>query len=320
MEKTQDNQRKITRRSFFSKAFLWGAIAVSTQHLFGCSTRESKPVRAIFDGKTLKGWKAIPRLYIPRDPKFATIPTEELKEALFKFYEDRNDVERIKHVGQWQVIDGAISGKHDPEDSLFGAYLITEEKFGDFELDLDTNPDWPIDTGIMVRAHEVGSVGFQILVDYRPFGTVGGIYGNSIGNFRTTGFAFNGEKLPGYRVTNMQPSEPDGNFTSVEPTHTASYDDFIRVWKLNDWNHIKIRCVGRIPIITVWVNNLKFCELDTSKIQASGYDAEAVAKLLGPSGHIAFEVHDISPNSQLSLDRWAKGAACRWKNITITEL
>ncbi|MDR1203484.1 MAG: DUF1080 domain-containing protein [Tannerellaceae bacterium] len=320
MERVQEIQQKMTRRRFFSHAFLWGATAVSSLRLVGCSAPNAKTVRAIFDGKTLNGWKAIPRLYIPRDPKFVTIPPEELKAALFKFYEDRNDTERIKHIGKWEVVDGAISGKHDPEDSLFGAYLLTEEKFGDFELELDANPDWPIDTGIMVRAHEVGSVGFQVLIDYRPFGTVGGIYGNSIGNFRTTGFAFNGDKLLGYRVTNMQPSDPDGNFTSVEPTFTATFDDFVRVWKLNDWNRIKIRCVGRIPVITIWVNDFMFCELDTSKIEASGYDAEAVAKLLGPSGHIGFEVHDISPNSQLSHDRWAKGAACRWKNITIKEL
>jgi hypothetical protein len=309
------------RRKFLRQTAFLGATLLFSKNLFGSTlASKTKSVRPIFDGKTLEGWKAIPRLYLPADSKFATMPTHEIKEAVIKWYEEKNETARVQHVGNWQVIDGAIVGKHSPEDSLYGAYLISEEKFADFELDLDANPDWPIDTGIMLRAHEVGSIGFQALVDYRPYGTVGGIYGNSIGSFRTTGFALTGDKLPEYRVTNIRPSDPDGNFTSVTPTYTGSFDDFIKAWKLNEWNHIKIRCIGRIPVITIWINDVKMCELDSSKIQAEGYDAEAVAKRLGHSGHIAFEVHDVDPNSQLGRDRWAIGAACRWKNIRITEL
>jgi len=78
--------------------------------------------------------------------------------------------------------------------------------------------------------------------------------------------------------------------------------------------------VGALPVITTWINGIKICELDTSKIQVVGYDAETVARTLGRAGHIAFEVHDVSLKNPLGLDRWAPGAVCRWRNISIAEL
>ena len=74
---------------------------------------------------------------------------------------------------------------------------MSEEKFADFELELEARPDWPADTGIMIRAHELGSVGFQVLVDHRPKGCIGGVYGNSIGGFLVAPFAMTGDRLPG---------------------------------------------------------------------------------------------------------------------------
>ena len=45
----------------------------------------------------------------------------------------------------------------------------TDQTYGDFELTLETNPDYPIDTGIMVRGHKLGTVGYQVLVDTVSF-------------------------------------------------------------------------------------------------------------------------------------------------------
>ena len=47
-------------------------------------------------------------------------------------------------------------------------------------------------------------------------------------------------------------------------------------------------------------------------------DADAVANLLGPCGHIAFEVHDN--DTRFGDQRWGRHAACRWRNIRIREL
>ena len=298
-----------------------GATAVSfSQRLFGADSEHAKAGRALFDGRTLKGWRAVPRLYVPKDARFENIPPEELKTAVVKWHEEHHQQEKLKHTGRWEVVDGAIVGGHEPPESLHGAYLLSEEKFGDFELELDARPDWPADTGIMIRAHELGSVGFQVLVDHRPKGCIGGVYGNSIGSFLVAPFAMTGDKQPGFRVSNLRPIQPEGNFSAVTPAYGASFEDFMKAWRVNDWNRFRIRCVGRLPVITTWINGTKICELDTATIQARGYDAEAVARLLGRAGHIAFEVHDVSLKNPLGYDRWAVGAVCRWRNISITEL
>ena len=87
---------------------------------------------------------------------------------------------------------------------------MSEKTYGDFELTLEANPDYPIDTGIMVRAHKLGSVGFQVLVDMRPNGTVGGVYGNSVGGFFAYPFVFDADEKPLNKIANIRPGDPDG--------------------------------------------------------------------------------------------------------------
>jgi hypothetical protein len=53
---------------------------------------------------------------------------------------------------------------------------------------------------------------------------------------------------------------------------------------------------------------------------AEGYlfhwNPDLVVERLGRRGHLAFEVHD----SHKSRERWAPGAACRWRKVRIQEL
>jgi hypothetical protein len=198
--------------------------------------------------------------------------------------------------------------------------LLTDDKFADFELELDVRPDWPVDTGIMLRAHELGSIGFQVLLDHRPKGGIGGVYGNSIGGFLAAPFVVDGDKEPGFRVANLREGVRESNFPQPTMNQASTFEEFAKVWRPNDWNHFRIRCVGRLPVITTWINGLQICELDATKITAPGYDADAVFSRIGRAGHIGFEVHDVNLKSPLGQDRWATGAACRWRNIVITEL
>ena len=305
---------KTNRRQFLSHTMATGLGLAAAPHVAAAA-----PSRPLFDGRTLQGWRAIPRLAVPKEPRFASLPPEELKAAVTQWYAAKNP-EKVAHIGRWEVVDGAIVGGHQPEDSLFGAYLISEQKFGDFELELEAHPDWPADTGIMIRAHELGSMGFQVLADYRPHGCVGGVYGNAIGGFLATPFTFTGDSLPGMRVGNLRAAPMESNAVPVKPDYCAGLEDFLKAWKVNDWNRLRIRCTGRLPVITTWVNDIKICELDTAKIQAPGYDAETVARQLGRAGHLAFEVHDVSLKNPLGRDRWGVGAKCRWRSISITEL
>ena len=129
-----------------------------------------------------------------------------------------------------------------------------------------------------------------------------------------------GDEEPGYKIANIREGDtsalkvPGGQFKTDFAT---SYEEFAHVWKPNDWNEIKIRCTGRLPLIETWINGVPIAKLDTATLAnvVPGYDAEAIFKRIGRKGHIGFEVHD-SPTRE----RWAPGAKCRWRNVRIREL
>src|SRR3546814_9023148 len=35
-------------------------------------------------------------------------------------------------------------------------------------------------------------------------------------------------------------------------------------WKIGEWNHLRIRCVGKYPVITTWINHTKIARVDGS--------------------------------------------------------
>ena len=102
----------------------------------------------MFDGKTLDGWFTSPRVYVPRNEKFASMPSDRLYDEVIRFYEENEgggripNKERVKNRGVWEVKDGAVIGGQVPG-SIAGSYLISEKTYGDFELTLEANPDFP---------------------------------------------------------------------------------------------------------------------------------------------------------------------------------
>jgi len=62
---------------------------------------------------------------------------------------------------------------------------------------------------------------------------------------------------------------------------------------------------------------MKISEIDTATMKHPLYNPEVIQELLGPKGHIAFEIHDNDPG--MGEARWAPYAACRWRNIRIRE-
>jgi hypothetical protein len=226
--------------------------------------------------------------------------------------------------GTWTVSDGVLIGGQDQPGSGRGSYLVSDESFADFELELEAYPDWPVDTGIMIRCQDIGSVGFQVLVDHRPNGCIGGFYGNGIGGFRAFPFILDadtdttspaeGPKRPTHFREGVKPEAG----MVVPPQYSAPLDVFLRAWRPGDWNTFRIRCVGALPVLTTWINGVKIAELDAARYAAPGYDPKDIAAKLGPRGHIAFEVHSNDP--KMGKDRWWPGAVCRWRNIRITTL
>ena len=273
--------------------------------------------RSLFDGKTLEGWHAVPRATPDQWERYRRLkaggpaPTPK----------DETILAKMANHGRWTVEDGAIVGGQEPPGSGFGAYLVSSESFADFELELEANPDWPVDTGVMIRCQDIASVGLQVLVDHRPNGSIGGFYGNGIGGFRaypyvvdadTTGPA-DGPKRP----TRMRAgTKPDGVVSP--PQFGAPVEDFLQAWRPGDWNRFRIRCVGTLPVVTTWINDVKIAEFDAARFEAPGYDPKDFTAKLGREGHIAFEVHDNDP--RVGKARWWPGAVCRWRNIRITTL
>src|SRR5262245_7564313 len=113
--------------------------------------------RSLFDGKSLAGWHQKPRIMPARIA--AGLPARSP-------FEKANDAS----LGRWEVRDGMILGGQAEQRTVhpqqkvdwgFGGWLMTDEKFGDFELLVDAHPDWPCDTGIYVRTTGDG-LGFQV--------------------------------------------------------------------------------------------------------------------------------------------------------------
>jgi hypothetical protein len=270
----------------------------------------SKPY-PLFDGKTLKGWHAIPRIPIAQYPGG---PEPDHSGESYK--------KAASTSGHWEVAGGAIVGTQELRG--FGGYLLSDGTYGDFELTYEAFPDWPADTGLLVRTTGLGSQGFQVLLDHRKSGAIGGFYGNGIGGFHAISFNVDVDTDSAGRPIALRRENPEDTrepVTDIKRSHLSyaiTSEEFFRIWRWNGWNKFHLRCVGEYPVLTTWINGVKAYELDTGKIQFPTYDREAVRKLLGPKGHIALEVHDNDPG--LGDERWGPGAACRWRNIEITEL
>ena len=145
--------------------------------------------KPLFDGRSLAGWHAAPRLNVPRTADkalaFAGVAVTNSKLVNAK-------------GGIWNVRAGVIEGGQDAQRFIHredgvewgsGSWLMSDATFGDFELLVDARPDWPCDTGIYVRSTALGQ-GFQILLDHRgdDTGGIGGgigfLYLRGIGSFR----------------------------------------------------------------------------------------------------------------------------------------
>jgi hypothetical protein len=269
----------------------------------------------LFDGKSLTGWHAVPRLPVPRAPGQPAVDTTTdhyRKSALT--------------TGKWTVEDGAIIGRQEPPGSGFGGYLLSDGVYGDFELSIEVRPDWPADTGVLVRAHnDKGVRGFQMLLDHRKSGNIGGFYGNGIGGFHAINFNVDaagydaGGNATGIRIEDEATTlEPIGAEKPALLSHKATGDDFMAAWKWCEWNEMRLRVEGASPKLKTWINGTPIATLDTATMKHEFYDAAAVRALHGPRGHIALEVHDNDPRMEEA--RWGRTAACRWRNIRVREL
>ena len=235
----------------------------------------------LFDGKTLRGWHKNPQ--------------------------------KIVHGtgGIWTVEPGGVlAGEQDPPGSGNGGILLTDRKFGDFELSIDMKPHWGSDSGVFLRRTTRASVS-----RLQSTTTTAAISGTSTARrrarwvaraFSIEGNVKNGQ-LVGLKAIDARPPAEVGLVASCSP------EEWLKAWKVGDWNTALIRVEGgNLPVITTYINGIKVGVFDAATSMAEKYDREEVAKLLGDQGSIAVQVHGG--------ESYPPGAKCRWRNIRIREL
>ena len=282
------NRAPVTRRSLLRSAAAAGVATIAAPYVFTASkafaadpATDAEGYIPLFDGKTLGGWHKNPQ--------------------------------KIGHGtgGKWEVKDGAIVGEQDPPASGNGGILLTDRKFADFELLLEMNPDWGIDSGLFLRSNDRGQC-VQMMVDYHDGGNVGHLYGEGTGGWSARPYDISGEIGYGGNLVALF-ADPNKKFQPNHLVSTATGEEFTKAWKIDEWNRVKVRCAGKYPKVTTWINDLLVCEWDGGTFQHPQYDREKVAQALGTEGSIAVQVHG-------GKNAWPKGAMCRWRNIRIKPL
>lgn len=126
-------------------------------------------------------------------------------------------VSRSSHQGttpDFFVEEGAIVVKQQPYGQ--GGILLTDKKFGGFELYIDVKIDSFCNGGIFLRSTESGQA-YQ--VELATPGNNGALFGEA-----------------------MSISKP------------ARAENMDRVWKPGAWNTLRIRMTGAVPTVALWVN------------------------------------------------------------------
>ena len=195
---------------------------------------------SIFDGKTLNGWHVSAKTGHSRASKNMT-------------------------GGKWVIAEGAIVGSQDIPGN--GGIIITDEKFGDFEVALEMNNDFGPDSGLFLRSTEEGKA-WQAMIDYHAGGNVMGIYGEGLGG------------KPHVRNYSFRRAPEDIQLATNAPVPLPVLPESWRhFWRHGQWNELRARIEQNPPKITTWINGVKIMEWqETEKRHAD-------------TGGIALQVH-----------------------------
>jgi len=182
----------------------------------------------IFDGATLKGWH---------------VSAET----------GHSGASGNKSGGKWVVQEGAIIGSQDIPGN--GGIIITDEAFGDFEVSLEMNNDYGPDSGLFLRSTEDGKA-WQAMIDYHQGGNLMGIYGEGL------------QAKPAVRNYSLGDTPEEitviTNSPVALPVRPEAWKHF---WRHGQWNELRARIAGNPPLITTWINGVKFMEWQEKEVR-----------------------------------------------------
>ena len=135
-----------------TKLFLMAAVAWGIPSIVTAQGQESEWI-TLFDGSSLDNW------HVSAETGHSSASSN-------------------KSGGRWVIADGAITGSQDIPRN--GGIILTNEKFGDFEVAFEMKNDFGPDSGLFLRSTEKG-VAYQAMIDYHAGGNLMGIYGEGLG-------------------------------------------------------------------------------------------------------------------------------------------
>jgi hypothetical protein len=227
-------------------------------------------------------------------------------------------VSRTNHHGRtpdFFVMHGAIIASQNPLGG--GGILLTDKKYRNFELYMEVKPDWGCDSGIFLRSTESGAA-YQVTMDFLPNGGMG----NVIGEGGMTGVGGRGRGAAGARGAaapatvatpggGAAPAQQAGRGAAAPAGPPPGFGQgnqadrpWVKAWKRDEWNAVRVRMEGEIPHVTVWFNDVQITDFTDVANNAIGGITE---------GPIAIQVHGGPA-------RWVQGGFWRWRNLGIKEL
>jgi hypothetical protein len=132
----------------------------------------------------------------------------------------------------WHIDGGSLIGAQHPAGK--GGILLTNRRYGNVEVYLELKPDYGCDGGLFFRSDEAGNA-YQVMLDYVPGGSMGGIYGEGL----------------------------------KDVTGTPA-DAWQQYWKTNTWNTLRARIEGAVPHIQVWLNEHQITDWTDTANHATG--------------------------------------------------
>jgi hypothetical protein len=189
-------------------------------------------------------------------------------------------VSRTTHQGttpDFRVEDGEIVVTQSPYGQ--GGVLLTDKKYKNFDLYLEAKIDSFSNGGIFIRSSESG-VAYQIEFD-ETAGTTGNLLSER-----------------------------------MQVSVLAKATKRVEVWKENDWNSFRIRMVGEIPGITLWINGVQMWDVVQPK---NDFVAGVTDGKIGLQSHWT-ALFSPAAGDWNGLGSWQPGAAHRYRNIAIKEL